>query len=222
MKPEGTSWQKHHGVTYGMWDSLDKIGRHFTEGRLYEQPLLEWIYEQPWTTDSVALDIGANIGNHALWMAKVCGLRVVAFEPVIPHVLRANAHLNGLLGSDLFEVHDCGVGHRTGTYHHVGKGVLKPGLSKESTDEVCRIETLDSFQFENVDFIKIDVEGMEASVLLSGVNTLRRYKPVLAIEAWETADMYAQKEILYPLGYKKTGVQFGGRGRAPMNIWSAT
>lgn len=216
MKPEGTSWQTHHGVEYGMWSSPDKIGRHFAEGRLYEQPLLEWIYEQDF--DGLAIDIGANIGNHALWMGLVCGLETVAFEPVIPHVLRANVHLNQRLGMDV-EVEPYGVGHRPGHYYHAGKGELKPGRSKESTDETLQIVTLDSYNFAGVSFIKIDVEGMEESVLLSAVNTLRRCRPVLAIEAWTDAELRRQMKVLHPLGYA-TGKSFGGRGRAPMNVWS--
>ncbi|HEV2929907.1 MAG TPA: FkbM family methyltransferase, partial [Propionibacteriaceae bacterium] len=45
-----------------------------------------------------AVDVGANIGNHSLWLAVVCGLSVEAFEPDPANLsrLRHNVALNGL------------------------------------------------------------------------------------------------------------------------------
>lgn len=41
---------------------------------------------------------------------------------------------------------------------------------------------LDNFDFQKIDFIKIDVEGMEQEVLLGCLNHIKNFKPVLQIE----------------------------------------
>ncbi len=43
-------------------------------------------------------------------------------------------------------------------------------------------DRLDSFDFSNVGFIKIDVEGHEASVIAGATETLRRERPTLLVE----------------------------------------
>lgn len=205
----------HHpnGDSFRMWYSPDKIGRHFASGNLYERPLLDWIYEQRF--EGSALDIGANIGNHALWMQYVCGLDVVAFEPVLPHVVRANDALNG----SRMDVRDYALGDVPSTAHHKGKGVITPGPSKETTDEAFEIKTLDNVGLpENVVFCKIDVEGYEPNVLRGGVQFLNEHRPVLAVEEWGPAASAEVAKVLRPLGYREAET-FGRRGHAPMRVY---
>jgi len=45
-----------------------------------------------------------------------------------------------------------------------------------------RIETLDSYNFEHVDIIKIDVEGFEYDVMLGAKDTVDRCRPVVQVE----------------------------------------
>jgi FkbM family methyltransferase len=45
-----------------------------------------------------------------------------------------------------------------------------------------KIKTLDSYNFENVDIIKIDVEGFEYDVLLGATETIKKWKPVVQVE----------------------------------------
>jgi hypothetical protein len=47
------------------------------------------------------------------------------------------------------------------------------------------LRRLDDYAFENVGFIKIDVEGHEESVLRGGLETLQRNRPTLLIEIEE-------------------------------------
>jgi FkbM family methyltransferase len=44
------------------------------------------------------------------------------------------------------------------------------------------IKTLDSFLFEDVDFIKIDVEQFEYNVIQGSINTINKYLPVIMFE----------------------------------------
>lgn len=52
----------------------------------------------------------------------------------------------------------------------------------ESMETLVQVRTLDSFNFSNVDFIKIDVEGHEQSVIKGGRQTLKTEKPAILIE----------------------------------------
>jgi len=45
-----------------------------------------------------------------------------------------------------------------------------------------KINTLDSYNFQDVDIIKIDVEGFEYDVLLGATDTIERCKPVVQVE----------------------------------------
>ena len=42
--------------------------------------------------------------------------------------------------------------------------------------------TIDELEISDVDFIKIDVEGVELDVLKGSVNTINKYKPLLQVE----------------------------------------
>jgi FkbM family methyltransferase len=215
--PELINSHTAHGVEYEMYYSPCKIGRHFAAGTLYELPMLEWIYQ--WSQgreDSVVLDVGANIGNHTLWMAKVCGFQVHAFEPVMPHAVYANVVLNELQND--VTVWPCGLGSEPGKFYHEGKGVLKPGQSKQSTDETFEILRLDELGIENVALMKIDVEGMELDVLRGGLTTIERDRPVILTEEWEMSTTNAIQRLIGRFGYKRVH-GFGGKGKAPVGVW---
>jgi len=44
------------------------------------------------------------------------------------------------------------------------------------------LKTLDSFDFSDIDMIKIDVEGFEEEILAGALKTIEKNKPVLVIE----------------------------------------
>jgi len=52
------------------------------------------------------------------------------------------------------------------------------------TKQRYKLETLDSLNFEKIDFIKLDVEGQELNVLNGGVNTILKYRPIIFFECW--------------------------------------
>jgi FkbM family methyltransferase len=123
------------------------------------------------------LDIGANIGTHAIPVSKHVQ-RVVAFEP--------NAHNFNLLTKNCAETgckniscNNIALGsdtYQASTTFDYGKTVLTSG--KDIT-----VTALDNIKgFPSVDFIKIDVEGMEPDVLEGATGTVAYYKPHLFIE----------------------------------------
>jgi hypothetical protein len=74
--------------------------------------------------------------------------------------------------------------------------------------------TLDGFDFQDVDYIKIDVEGFEKKVLLGGVRTIERCNPVIVIEqnhvVLEGEEQYSAKEYLESIGYRNVAVDRRG------------
>jgi len=67
------------------------------------------------------------------------------------------------------------------------------------------IKTIDSFNFSNCDFIKLDVEGYEPFCLQGGESTIKRLKPVILIEDKNLEVKYGMInsiDLLTSWGYK--------------------
>jgi FkbM family methyltransferase len=64
-----------------------------------------------------------------------------------------------------------------------------------------RMLTIDSLDLKRLDFIKIDVEGMELEALAGGRNTIMKHKPVMLIESIKT-DKVALLKFLEEHGYQ--------------------
>lgn len=143
-----------------------------------------------------AVDIGANVGLWTRIMAA-CFDRVTAFEPN-PETLEAFWLNNG--APDDFLVGSIGRaewvrGHKRLALNPVALGA-EPGevrlytkrrstaftRVKDDGDTPVEQRTLDSFSLTDVDFIKIDVEGWEHNVVKGGVETIRKWRPVMIVE----------------------------------------
>ena len=137
----------------------------------------------------MALDIGAYIGTHAMLMGRVVGSagRVYAFEPQrkVFLELRHNVRLNGLGG--VVKPLRFALGAKAGMVEmnlptqYRGLDNLG-GVGVGSGGDRVEMRTLDSFGFQNVSLVKIDVEGFEDAVLTGGVETIRANRPVILIE----------------------------------------
>ena len=145
-----------------------------------------------------AVDIGANIG----FMSMALGENVIAFEP--------QPELFELLVQNASKAvcHSVALSNRSGFAHipmirygdkgnYGGVALVKPSFFTRSV--ICR--TLDSYGFENVSLIKIDVEGHELEVLKGAVDTIARCRPVLYVEDDIDSKRYALREFITSLGY---------------------
>ena len=134
------------------------------------------------------VEAGANIGALTVPIARAVGPagKVVAFEaqPVLASLLTRNLALNGLSHVD---ARSAGLGAAPGTirvpvvdYRQDGNfGGISIGAE---TGSAVKLETVDGLALERLDFVKIDVEGMELDVLRGGAETIRRHRPVLFVE----------------------------------------
>lgn len=202
-----------HGKSYSLIDNGGKQCDLIRRGSVYEASLLEWVYEQKLT--GIAIDAGANIGNHSLWFSEICGMHVIAYEPLETAALVRNVALNK--ASSRVEVWPYGLDAGSGWALPAGKMTLQGTDGGLGT---IRVVTLDSQMraSRRVSLIKIDVEGMEVDVVRGSLQTIERWKPILLVEEWEASTTEAVRELLYPLGHRRTR-GFGGRGRAPMGCY---
>ena len=67
-------------------------------------------------------------------------------------------------------------------------GTKQTGLSSleyrhgKCEERIVDVKTLDTYAFDDVNLIKIDVEGHEQSVILGAIETLRKCSPILVVE----------------------------------------
>lgn len=74
---------------------------------------------------------------------------------------------------------------------------------KENPDGDVKCVRLDDYDFEFVDFIKIDVEGCELTVLQSAENLLRKFKPFLQIEVCSKEVLNFLTKLNYKIFYTR-------------------
>jgi FkbM family methyltransferase len=186
-----------NGVVYKfeVVNETDYIQRHHRSGGFYEIDVLQRL-RLVIPHQSIILDIGANVGNHTVYFAGVLGaLRVYPFEPnpILNAALRRNIELNNLSNVDIsfcsFALGRSAMQARLVVTRPDNWGNGHFALPKEdggpsdvAFEAIVEVRSLDSFGFEKVDFIKIDVEGHESEVIKGAVDTIRRNKPVLFVE----------------------------------------
>ena len=156
--------------------------------------------------DSTALDIGANIGNHANFFADYFD-RVVAFEPnpTVASVLRANS-----MGR-IFEVVEIGLSDAPGRLNFVEnpQNIGASRITDQHSSIKIKVDSLDSLveplKLHNVAFVKIDVEGHEDRVIAGAAQLLSTLKPIIAMEGLYHSDRekgVRVSALLRELGYR--------------------
>jgi FkbM family methyltransferase len=124
----------------------------------------------------MACDIGAHVGLMSFWMARDFQ-HVVSFEPVLLH--RECFALN--VPNPNVTVHTCALGPEAGRVS-LSTQNGSSGDTHVTGDGDIAMRTLDSFGIEELDFLKIDVEGYEIKVLQGAFDTLRRCRPCVMVE----------------------------------------
>lgn len=145
----------------------------------------------------VFVDVGANYGFMSTALSKVFDI-VYAFE-VIPKTY--DCLVKNCEGYPNINTYACGLGHEESTM--LAKRRLKTAGHSQIVNDPNEIKMyrekrhhkqhmvelfdipikpLDSFNFERIDLLKIDVEGFEEFVLQGAEETLKRCNPVVALE----------------------------------------
>lgn len=182
-----------HIFKYGYWAEQDiNLIKQLIEHRLKTQQQI------------MLYDVGANIGTHTLALAKTFAERITvrAFEAqsAVFNMLCGTVALNGLTNVNC---------HRNAVSDQDGLGIeiqlpdytqennfggfelMAPRASdnqdmvKSGATEVVQSLTLDSFN-ERVDFIKMDIEGMEHLALAGAKKMVEASRPICFIEVFKT------------------------------------
>jgi FkbM family methyltransferase len=199
-----------------------------TNNKIWEYWLEKYINEV-YKENTNMIDIGAHIGTFSLMMSRYIssGSHIYAFEPVYGKILEMNIKENNLEN----KIKTFGIGLSNKSEKLTGfvmdfsqednygfTQIINLEKANEESQLIIYVETLDSFNIENVSFIKIDVEGNERNVLEGSINTILKNLPTILIEIWCTATSSIKKytkeenlpeikkqfdvfEILFNLGY---------------------
>lgn len=173
--------------------SFDFVSHNINLFGRYEDPelkLLEQIVKRNRQLGT-ALDIGANIGNHTLFLARLFD-RVHAFEPnplVLPLLeynvrdqANVTVHAFGASSRDcerraILPAANVGGGHVQAT------GVPDDAGGERLAFALKRLDGLkDLASNGSIDLIKLDVEGHELPALEGAAALLQAYRPLIALE----------------------------------------
>jgi FkbM family methyltransferase len=181
------------GVSIGGWLSFSEYWSFRDIIPERERAFVESCLANNGRRKATAFDIGANVGAFTCLMASL-GQSVHAFEP-IPETfcrLKANVTLNGLLSDTHLNCLALGkntglVTFRTEEFGAATNRMAVPSASpaKNNTSvQLVAVTSLDEYcqqqDIKRIDFVKLDVEGMEPFVL-QGAKRLLRERRIAAI-----------------------------------------
>ena len=166
----------------------------------FEKPLLFFlrdvinsIQEKHPKTRTVFIDIGANIGQHSLYMSKFAE-SVVAFEPfpIVNEKFKHQISLNNISNIKLYEYglsdKDELLSFYAPTGRNQGIGSFDENTATKGNREMSKLQLykgdtfLDGKILAGISLIKIDVEGFEKKVIAGLKATLINNRPIIACE----------------------------------------
>ena len=145
------------------------------------------------TKKNTAIDIGAHCGFWSFYLS-LNFKKIYAFEPIDifrdcfkKNIISQNVELlpyaigesNKLISLNI-DLQNTGATHISNNFNQNNRVEMK---------------RLDEFKFENLDFIKIDVEGYENNVVIGTENTLKKHKPLIIIEQKNHFERYGDAKF---------------------------
>lgn len=210
------------GGAYGVGGQLLALGSYAQQEVDQIKALLS-LRRERFGDDVVMLDVGANIGVMTIDCARHMydWGTVVAFEPqerlfqamcgnlVINNLRNAHAFILALGNEDRMisvPIPDYDSSGSYGSLELKGRNEdLGQEIAGDTPHHYVSVVPLDIFcsrqKIDRIDFIKIDVEGMELDVLAGAEKTIRRCQPILWVEQVKN-DRSALHVALDDLGYQ--------------------
>lgn len=155
----------------------------------FEYEFLQYCKENH-NKQKIIIDIGANIGNHTLYFSEFLKYeKIIAFEIESENFKMLEKNLEGK-NCDLYLM---GIGEKEeeitlwncNPHNHGGYSIHYYKDSQYESIKIkdnVKIKTLDSYNFDNISMIKIDVESNELQALIGAVKTINKCKPIIFIE----------------------------------------
>lgn len=187
-------------------------------GGIYEHYIFDCIKKNIDVTGKTIIDVGANFGFHSMEFADLVGNgKVFSFEPqrLVYYQLCGNVILNGYenifpYNIALSDEHNVlkieNLQYHSDETINIGNAHLE-AFCDLAYNEV-EVRPLDSFQFQDLAVLKIDVQGYEPRVLDGARETIREHQPIIFIEVespqlkiygWEEKHVF---ERLSSMGYE--------------------
>lgn len=170
----------------------DAVGRTIYKHGVYERVLTDYVIDNvSFANDDLIIDVGANLGWYALLFGVLSAGKadVYAFEPEPNNfeLLTKNIQLNGSRNVHAVQKalsDHCGP---VTLYRHNANNLGRHSLIPMNEGDVIDVEstTIDHFVASNrleqrpVKLLKIDVEGLEISVLRGAAETLSRTETII-------------------------------------------
>ncbi len=196
-------------IPYALHEFIQRKILH--SNTFYEDGLLRRLRQMALFDESgTYFDVGANIGNHTVYFSKIMGSKhVTAFEPqnVAHKILKRNVNINDL-ERDVTVVKSL-IGSQDGSgalEHHFGTRNLGATSFREADDGGVSMTSLDAYCANNgvndLEFVKIDVEGMQVPVFEGCKTILGDLKPTIWVELRDFKGEFEETEkILAQYGY---------------------
>jgi|SRR5688572_3855008 FkbM family methyltransferase len=161
----------------------------------FEKPVLFFLRDimtSAYSEQGVFLDIGANTGQHTLFMSRHAK-EIHAFEPWEPVLKRLRRHIEINRLKNIV-IHPFGLGNENSKQpfyrppdENLGMGSFVKEFSSTNSPEgnlEIRIgdEVLEKAGVSSVSLIKMDIEGYEKLALKGLERTLRRHRPIVEFE----------------------------------------
>ena len=177
----------------------------------FVDPYLQPIFDKFIDSESIVLDVGAHCGFHSVYFSKIAK-GVFAFEPQrhVFHQLCGNLFLNNCFNVSPLNLALSDIECRMTVllpHDHVAWGgdryINYDECGNSGSLSVCKNPNgtiqgvfIDKFNFEKVDFIKIDAQGAEMDILMGGFKTITECRPYFTFE-------YSWVVGIYEHGIKK-------------------
>lgn len=136
-----------------------------------------------------AIDVGSWIGDSTVIIAnKFKNVKVFEPNPIVLDCCKENLKVRNIKNCDFFAI---GLSNITGSQQLINKAKTFSGwistvnLSDKETQKAITVNTskLDDFNFEDIDFIKIDVDSHEGFLIEGSTNFFKTNNPVIMIES---------------------------------------
>lgn len=186
LKSDGHYWPKFDTTMIQYLSENDRLNEPFKVSQYCKNKRL-------------CLQAGGNVGIYPMLFSKIFD-NVITFEPeplnfecmnlnIQNYNIKNITSYQALLGNENRKValqicsNNCGA-------HNVGKEIEEGNISMLKIDDL---------NLQNLDLIVLDVEGFEIEVLKGGINTIKKYWPVICAEiGWSNCT-----GLLQNLGYSK-------------------
>lgn len=166
--------------------------KHFSVESFYGLSGLRWLPgdKKEKIKNGIFFDIGAFDGDSALAFSLNFNAReIYAFEPEHYNHKRLTQN-SRILGDDIIKAIRFGISDKSSQAKVTNKGAMSK-ISKDVGSQTIQITSIDEYvtehNIENIDVIKMDIEGEEQKAIKGAKESIQGFKPTLAISIYHNA-----------------------------------